>query len=43
MKARLRKGAKMLGALWKAGTRCKDGWMPVCSCPEPTQFCTIKL
>lgn len=42
MKDRLRKGAKMLGALWASGQKCEKGWIPACSCLEPTQFCIVK-
>lgn len=42
MKDRLRKGAKMLGNLWRSGDRCQNGWMPACNCTESKQFCTVK-
>lgn len=42
MKERLLRGAQMLGALWRSRVRCADGWLPVCACPAPTRFCTVK-
>lgn len=39
---RLIAGAKMLGELWRAGVRCKDGWMVSCSCEPMTKFCRAK-
>jgi hypothetical protein len=43
MNDRLLNGARMLGALWGNGQKCRSGWLPECSCPEPTQFCKVKV
>lgn len=44
MKDRLKNGARMLGALWHSGKKCKEGWLPGCSCGSgQTQFCIVKL
>src|SRR5204863_3608383 len=48
--ARLKRGAQMLGALWRSNQRCTFGWgvaghesLPiVCDCQTETRFCKGK-
>jgi len=47
---RLLRGAKILGALWRSGQKCKLGWnidgtdpdLVLCRCENPTKFCAAK-
>lgn len=47
---RLRKGAQMLGALWRSNQRCTFGWdvaghedlLILCDCKTETRFCKAK-
>lgn len=42
--ARLRRGAEVLGRLWRAGQRCANSWGNGCLCgPAATDFCAAKL
>lgn len=54
IKARLMKGAMILGECWRAGVRCADGWRVMaenggalalegfCRCPEKNRFCKAR-
>lgn len=42
LRARLLKGARILGELYHAGSRCKDGFAKKCSCKLPGKFCQAK-
>lgn len=39
---RLRRGAEVLGRLWRSGIRCLSEWSGVCPCATPTDFCVAK-
>lgn len=47
---RLKRGAQMLGALWRSKQRCVMGWavltdektLVLCDCEKPTRFCMAK-
>lgn len=47
---RLKRGAQVLGALWRSKQRCSTGWgihgndamLILCQCEKPTRFCTAK-
>lgn len=41
--SRLLRGAEVLGRLWRAGQRCLSGWARICPCPNPTEFCQVKV
>lgn len=40
---RIRKGAGILGELWRSGVRCEGGWSAYCPCDDrKTKFCQAK-
>jgi len=43
LKPRLENGASKLGHFWRSGSRCASGWRSTCACPEPRDFCLVKL
>lgn len=40
--ARLLNGARVLGELWRNGTRCLGEWSGICPCRAPNDFCEAK-
>jgi hypothetical protein len=42
LRARLLRGAKVLGTLWRTGARCKGEWSAVCPCDPQGIFCRAK-
>jgi hypothetical protein len=42
LRARLLRGAKVLGTLWRSGARCEGEWSAVCPCEPQGIFCRAK-
>ncbi len=43
LKARLFKGARVIGKFWRDGLRCNAAWAPSCPDEEKTDFCKAKM
>lgn len=43
MKARLFKGATVIGKFWRDGLRCSAAWAPSCTDEQQTDFCKAKM